>query len=66
LNLFNLQIIDVWLVFSLQAFLTPLLVAARFSSEELVRCLLLAGADIDTRTKVLHLLMTVHPTRRLC
>lgn len=36
----------------LQAGMTPLLLAARFSSAELIRCLLFAGADIDACTEV--------------
>jgi len=48
--------IHVWL----QAFLTPLLLAARFSSAELVRRLLLAGADIDNCTRVLEIDLCLH------
>jgi len=48
--------IHVWL----QAFLTPLLLAARFSSAELVRRLLLAGADIDNCTRVLEIELCLH------
>jgi Ankyrin repeat len=35
-----------------QAGMTPLLLAARFSSTEVIRCLLLAGADIGACTEV--------------